>query len=239
MRSLRRGPCSLPFSPARHSSPSAPPARTEQRHECPAAPTATTATARGGVDCVGLSFECVLDSPKLTRRRNLSLTSTIQYSRTAWLRCVARGCYRTRRLRREVRRRCAPCSQGLMLTGPSADVDVQIAGPALCLFFSALGAQGDPPTIAAPDRSFELTSGNCPPSFASFFKLWQQSVRPIKKLSSEARHDLALLLCDKEPVSSPLRTDVIRLASDLKAVSLEITQVSSLASVGRVRGAEL
>jgi hypothetical protein len=38
---------------------------------------------------------------------------------------------------------------------------------------------------------------------------------------------LALVLCDKEPVSSPLRLEVARLASELKGIALEILQVSS------------
>lgn len=101
---------------------------------------------------------------------------------------------------------------------------VQIAGPALTLFFAALGSTGTPPSIAAPDGSFALTNTNCPPSFASFFQLWQATVSPVQHLSSEARHDLALLLCDKDPESSPLRADVVRLSGSLKAVAIEITQ---------------
>jgi len=103
---------------------------------------------------------------------------------------------------------------------------VQIAAPSLVLFFAALGSTGDPPSISSPDQSFVLTSQNCPNSFSNAFKLWQECVRPIQGLGSEARHDLALLLCDKEAVSSPLRMDVSRLASDLKGIGLEILQVS-------------
>ncbi|ORY61918.1 hypothetical protein BCR35DRAFT_309002 [Leucosporidium creatinivorum] len=103
-------------------------------------------------------------------------------------------------------------------------VEVQIAGPSLTLFFAALGAQGSPPTISSPDGSFTLTSANCPPSFQSFFELWQASVKPIQRLSSDSRHDLALLLAGKETVSSPIQVDVVRLASNLKEIGLEITQ---------------
>ncbi|KAK4702134.1 hypothetical protein P7C70_g4093, partial [Phenoliferia sp. Uapishka_3] len=106
----------------------------------------------------------------------------------------------------------------------TGDVDVQIAGPALALFFAALGSTGTPPTIAAPDGSFALTSANCPPSFRSFFTLWQTSVAAVQHLSSSSRFDLALLLCDKEPQSSPLRPDVVKLSGNLKAVAIEITQ---------------
>lgn len=106
----------------------------------------------------------------------------------------------------------------------STDVDIQIAGPALTLFFAALGAQGSPPTISSPDGSFTLSSADCPASFQSFFELWQASVKPIQRLSSDSRHDLALLLAGKETVSSPIQVEVVRLASSLKGIGLEITQ---------------
>ncbi|KAI5480950.1 6-phosphofructo-2-kinase / fructose-2,6-bisphosphatase [Pseudohyphozyma bogoriensis] len=106
----------------------------------------------------------------------------------------------------------------------TGDVEVQIAGPALALFFGALGARGDPPSIDAPDGSFSLTNQNCPPSFEAFFRLWQTSVPAIKQLKSEARYDLALMLCDKEPQGSPISAALTRLSGDLKSIAIEITQ---------------
>ena len=106
-----------------------------------------------------------------------------------------------------------------------ADVDVQVAGPALALFFAALGARGSPPSISSPDGSFSLTTDNCPDTFRNAFSLWQRTVQPVQGFSSTARHDLALLLCDKEVHSSPLRLDVARIAADLKGIALEILQV--------------
>ncbi|SCV66983.1 BQ2448_5629 [Microbotryum intermedium] len=105
----------------------------------------------------------------------------------------------------------------------SGDVDIRIAGPGLALFFCALGATPGP-SISAPDGSFTLTNDNCPSSFRSFFHLWQTSVTPIRRLPMEARHDLALLLCYKDPIQSVLRRDVVKLAADLKAIGLEIAQ---------------
>ncbi|GAA6037128.1 hypothetical protein JCM8097_008750 [Rhodosporidiobolus ruineniae] len=106
----------------------------------------------------------------------------------------------------------------------TADVDVQIAGPALTLLYAALGSTGTPPSISSPDLSFSLTSQNCPPTFKQAFSLWQATVEPIRNLPSAARYDLALLLCDKPAQSSPLRMEVPRLASDLKGIALEILQ---------------
>lgn len=77
------------------------------------------------------------------------------------------------------------------------DIDVQLAGPALALYFAALASHGDPPSITAPDGSFTLSASNCPPSLLSFFELWASCVAPIQRLDSGARHDLALILADQ------------------------------------------
>ncbi|BGP37932.1 hypothetical protein JCM10449v2_001859 [Rhodotorula kratochvilovae] len=106
----------------------------------------------------------------------------------------------------------------------AADVEIQVAGPALALFFAALGARGDPPSISSPDGLFALTTDNCPDTFRNAFSLWQRCVEPVKAFPSEARHDLALLLCEKEVRSSPLRLDVAKVAADLKGIALEILQ---------------
>lgn len=118
----------------------------------------------------------------------------------------------------------ADCSGG-EANSRLADVDVQVAGPALALFFAALSARGFPPEITSPDGSFALTTSNCPAPFANAFKLWQTSVPKIQSFSSDARHDLALVLCDKPAESSPLRVDVARTGADLKGIALEILQV--------------
>lgn len=83
---------------------------------------------------------------------------------------------------------------------------------------------GTPPSISAPDGSFSLTSANCPLSFKSVFAVWQSQVPTIQRLSSEARHDLALLLCDKDPLSSPLLSSIVQLSGEIKAIAIEITQ---------------
>ncbi|GAA5983465.1 hypothetical protein JCM5350_007661 [Sporobolomyces pararoseus] len=106
----------------------------------------------------------------------------------------------------------------------SAEPSVQIAAPSLALFFAALGSTGDPPSISSPDSTFVLSSLNCPPSFQNAFNLWQSNVKRIQSLDLENRYDLALVLSDKEPVSSPLRMEVAKLGSELKAIGLEILQ---------------
>lgn len=127
-----------------------------------------------------------------------------------------------------------------------SDAAVQVAAPSLALFFAALGSTPTPrggrvcgPSISSPDRSFVLTSDNCPPSFANAFALWQSTVGPIQELASDGdqRHDLALVLCDHEPVSNRIDLGVAKLASELKAIGLEILQVRRLASKKGCRGA--
>ncbi|TNY19795.1 hypothetical protein DMC30DRAFT_417543 [Rhodotorula diobovata] len=117
-------------------------------------------------------------------------------------------------------------AEGLLDDGDleRADVDVQVAGPALALFFAALSASGSPPSITSPDGSFALTTSNCPDTFRNAFTLWQRTVEPIQRFPITARHDLALLCCDKEVRSSPLRLDVAKVAADLKGIALEILQ---------------
>jgi hypothetical protein len=105
--------------------------------------------------------------------------------------------------------------------------DLKIIAPSLSLYFAALHAQGSPPCITSPqDSRFQLSLQNCPPSFLSFFKLWQECVPKLQRLNLESRHDLALLLCEKEPVSSPIKMEVVALARDLKVVAVDIVQVS-------------
>ncbi|GAA5978113.1 hypothetical protein JCM10908_004233 [Rhodotorula pacifica] len=106
----------------------------------------------------------------------------------------------------------------------TADVDVQIAAPSLALFFAALTAEGIPPSIASPDRTFVLSSVSCPPSLGDAFRLWQACVPKIRSYPDEANRDLALILCDKPPESMPLRMDVARTAADIKGIALEILQ---------------
>jgi len=112
------------------------------------------------------------------------------------------------------------------------DSEINVIAPSLCLYFAALQAKGSPPSITSPknNNAFQLSIDNCPPSFASFFRLWQTCVPQVQKLDMENRHDLALLLCEKEPTSSPIRMEVVALARVLKVVAVDIVQVSSQSS---------
>ncbi|EFP74279.2 hypothetical protein PGT21_034713 [Puccinia graminis f. sp. tritici] len=104
----------------------------------------------------------------------------------------------------------------------SAEADIQIAGPAICLFLAALRSEGNPPSIATSMISLDAT--NCPASFRNWFVLWSESVPKIKALSLELRHDLARIICDQEPQCQPIRIDLPVIAQNLRAIAIEISQ---------------
>ncbi|OAV91594.1 hypothetical protein PTTG_04250 [Puccinia triticina 1-1 BBBD Race 1] len=104
----------------------------------------------------------------------------------------------------------------------SADADIQIAGPAICLFLAALRSEGDPPSIVTSMISLDAT--NCPASFRNWFMLWSECVPKIKALSLELRHDLARMICDQEPQCQPIRIDLPIMAQNLRAIAIEISQ---------------
>ncbi|KAF8313600.1 hypothetical protein DL93DRAFT_1148519 [Clavulina sp. PMI_390] len=110
----------------------------------------------------------------------------------------------------------------------SAEADIMISGPALCLYFAAIRSNTSPPGVPLPrDASSEpmmLTSNTCPPAFTNVFALWASSVAPIKSLSADQKHDLARAICDLPLVSSRPHPATGRIAADLRAVAIEISQ---------------
>ncbi|KZO97410.1 hypothetical protein CALVIDRAFT_480212 [Calocera viscosa TUFC12733] len=114
----------------------------------------------------------------------------------------------------------------------SAEGDLMVEGPALCLFFAALRASTHPPSLLLPPTT--TTSGSqpplllnlqtCPPAFHPLFRLWSSTVPPIRALPPNYQHDLCRLLCDLDPLSSPVRESLPRLAGELRAVAIEISQ---------------
>ncbi|ESK89542.1 chitin deacetylase [Moniliophthora roreri MCA 2997] len=110
----------------------------------------------------------------------------------------------------------------------SAEGDLMITGPALCLYFAALRCTTNPPSVPLPRRNktsapMELSAENCPPAFQSFLQVWARTVPSIQSLAPEHQHDLARIICKLEPVSSPPST-VHGIAADLHAVAIEISQ---------------
>jgi hypothetical protein len=101
-------------------------------------------------------------------------------------------------------------------------------GPALCLYFAALRSTGNPPSVPLPGNTggtpLVLSAKSCPETFTNFFALWAASVAPIQSLSSSLRHDLARIICDQPPLSSNIRSSLHRIAADLRAVAIEISQ---------------
>ncbi|OCH86485.1 hypothetical protein OBBRIDRAFT_761286 [Obba rivulosa] len=112
----------------------------------------------------------------------------------------------------------------------SAEADLMISGPALCLYFAALRSTTDPPSVPLPKHHkgqarppVDLSSENCPPSFRSFWTVWSQSVPEIQNLTPEHQHDLARIICGLSPISQPANPRLKGIAADLRAVAIEIS----------------
>ncbi|KAI0715756.1 hypothetical protein C8T65DRAFT_643046 [Cerioporus squamosus] len=113
----------------------------------------------------------------------------------------------------------------------SAEADLMITGPALCLYFAALRSTTNPPSVPLPRRAktgaslppADLSLTNCPPAFRQFLLVWSQVVPSIQALTPEHQHDLARLICGLEPLSSPLNPRLNGIAADLRAVAIEIS----------------
>ena len=110
----------------------------------------------------------------------------------------------------------------------SAEADVMICGPALCLYFAALRSHTTPPSCPIPGSAhggtLTLSNETCPPLFLPFFKLWQNTVPAIQALHPAYRHDLARVICDQEPLTSPISPQLPRISADLRSVAIEISQ---------------
>ncbi|CAE6469758.1 unnamed protein product [Rhizoctonia solani] len=128
----------------------------------------------------------------------------------------------------------------------SAEADLMICGPALCLYFAALRSNTSPPGVPLPrprgsdEPQKRLTATTCPHGFLPFFELWARAVPKIQSLAPEHTYDLASIICGKAPVTLPteipspfpespsaeqtILAKVHAIAADLRAVAIEISQ---------------
>jgi len=111
----------------------------------------------------------------------------------------------------------------------SAQADLMITGPALCLYFAALRSTTNPPSVPLPRSSkgtpaMELSFENCPPIFAHFLRVWAEAVPKIQALAPEYQHDLARVVCGLRPVTEPVNPSINGIAADIRAVAIEISQ---------------
>jgi hypothetical protein len=111
----------------------------------------------------------------------------------------------------------------------SAEADVMICGPALCLYFAALRSNTTPPSCPMPGNAHSgpplvLSSSTCPLLFLPYFKVWQNTVPAIQALQPAYQHDLARIICDNEPLTSPTSPELSRISADLRSVAIEISQ---------------
>ncbi|KAJ6508741.1 hypothetical protein C8R45DRAFT_1060072 [Mycena sanguinolenta] len=111
----------------------------------------------------------------------------------------------------------------------SAESDLMITGPALCLYFAALRCTTNPPSVPLPrhnksSQPMELSYDNCPRAFVPFLRVWSNTVPAVQGLSPEYQHDLARMICNLEPLITPLQPALNGIAADLRAVAIEISQ---------------
>ncbi|KAG2153988.1 hypothetical protein DEU56DRAFT_976747 [Suillus clintonianus] len=111
----------------------------------------------------------------------------------------------------------------------SAEADLMISGPALCLYFAALRCTTNPPSVPLPRATksappLELSADNCPPAFLGFLAVWGATVPRIQGLVPHDQHDLARIICNLPPISIPANTECAGIAADLRAVAIEISQ---------------
>lgn len=107
--------------------------------------------------------------------------------------------------------------------------DVNVTGPALCLYFAALRCTTNPPSVPLPRATksappLELSPDNCPPAFLGFLAVWASTVPRIQGLIPQDQHDLARIICGLEPVAIPPNSECAGIAADLRAVAIEISQ---------------
>ncbi|KAF5341991.1 hypothetical protein D9611_001531 [Ephemerocybe angulata] len=123
----------------------------------------------------------------------------------------------------------------------SAEADLMITGPALCLFFAALRSTTNPPSVPLPrlknpnssstanphhlpTQPTELSYENCPPAFVSFLRVWAKNVPLIQGLAPEYQHDVARVVCGLPPIAQPVDASINGIAADLRGVAIEISQ---------------
>ncbi|KAI0044013.1 hypothetical protein FA95DRAFT_1608906 [Auriscalpium vulgare] len=111
----------------------------------------------------------------------------------------------------------------------SAEGDLMITGPALCLYFAALRCTTNPPSVPLPRQEksgpkLDLSLDNCPHPFTAFLTVWSQTVPAIQALIPEHQHDLARVICGLPPVAQPVHRGLSRIAADLRSVAIEVSQ---------------
>lgn len=86
----------------------------------------------------------------------------------------------------------------------------------------------NPPSVDVPASNthpaFSLSIATCPSNLLPLFRRWQRAVPSVQKLSTEQAHDVARLICDLEPQTSPVSTLMVKLAADVQALAIQISQ---------------
>ncbi|KAF9548100.1 hypothetical protein CPC08DRAFT_745166 [Agrocybe pediades] len=118
----------------------------------------------------------------------------------------------------------------------SAEGDLMITGPALCMYFAALRCTTNPPSVPLPrprsksttstssarqnsNEPHELSYDNCPPAFVSFLRVWAETVPSIQALVTESQHDLARVTCGLSPLSASADSSSSQVQEHLRTIN--------------------
>lgn len=93
---------------------------------------------------------------------------------------------------------------------------------------SAWKTVSNPPAVDVPasatNPAFSLSISTCPSTLLPLLRRFQRAVPLVQKLSTEQAHDVARLMCDLEPQTSPVSTLMVKLAADIQALAIQISQ---------------
>lgn len=93
---------------------------------------------------------------------------------------------------------------------------------------SALANTTDPPSVnvdtSPSNPQFVLSISTCPINLLPLFRLWSKAVQPLQDLSLDNQADVARLICDLEPLNTPVSTVMIKLATDIQSMAIMISQ---------------
>ncbi|THU82202.1 hypothetical protein K435DRAFT_808488 [Dendrothele bispora CBS 962.96] len=111
----------------------------------------------------------------------------------------------------------------------SAEGDLMITGPALCLYFAALRCTTNPPSVPLPRRRKDSNGTSTASTPTDLHGKLSTSLSLVffsmgEALTPEHQHDLARIMCGLDPLTITLSEDVYGIAVDLRVVAIEISQ---------------
>ncbi|CAG7846365.1 SubName: Full=Uncharacterized protein {ECO:0000313/EMBL:CCA69034.1} [Serendipita indica DSM 11827] len=117
----------------------------------------------------------------------------------------------------------------------AARQDPNICGPALNLLWSAIYTDAESPVCEIPlvkidtyglkhaDYTIPITSYNAPESLRHILYKWEHLARRLRRIEPRFHVDIARIICDMDPLESPLVPEVMRVADDMQKLAEDLT----------------